>query len=169
MNRRSTALLIAIAMLLASCGPSRTIPTLPAAPASTALASAAATPATTQTPGPVATPTALLPPSAPGNFTATAKHVPCPSIEETCVQTDFAWASTSGPGTRFKIYTQSTGEGPETCLDVQSTAVMLLETAADAVTARDLQELSVGGGQVCYWITAVSAAGESQQVPVQGQ
>ena len=102
-------------------------------------------------------------PPAPTNFTATRKSgsVPCPSADDSCSQTDLAWQSTAGAGTWFKIYSTGTGEDPAaTCLSVQSQAVSKLNTKPDATNAQVFDPMAVGGGQTCWWITAVTRSEE---------
>jgi hypothetical protein len=107
--------------------------------------------------------TTHLPP-APTNFTAKQHQgvVPCPSpADASCSQTDLAWQSSADASTWFRIYATGTGEGPDTCADVQSSAEVVLETKPGAKSAQLFAELATGGGQTCLWITAVNSAGES--------
>jgi hypothetical protein len=118
-----------------------------------------------------ATPVAVGAPPAPTSFTATRKSgsVPCPSAADSCSETDLAWQSTAGAGTWFKIYSTGTGEDPAaTCLSVQSQAVSKLNTKPDATNAQVFDPMAVGGGQTCWWITAVNGSGESAQAPAAG-
>jgi hypothetical protein len=156
--RRSAAGLAALTMLFAACSTN----------------SSTLAPLIVPTATPVLTPGSAAPvvqaPSAPTAFTATRKtgSVPCPSAGAagtSCSQTDFVWQSAAASGTTFKIYNAWTGEGPSTCTDVQSEAVAILTPAAGATTAQFFAEIATGGGQACYWITALNAAGESAQVP----
>ncbi len=120
-----------------------------------------------------ATPVAAAAPPAPTNFTATRKSgsVPCPANgpDSPCSQVDFAWQASAGPGTGFRIYVAATGEGPDaTCLTAQVSATVRLETTPDARTAQTIDTMAVGGGQICYWITAVNFSAESGQVAAAG-
>jgi len=111
-------------------------------------------------------------PPAPTNFTATRKSgsVPYPSANDSCSQTDLAWSSTADPSSWFRIYWTGTGEDPNaSCLTVASTAEVRLETKPGARSVSIFDPMAVGGGQICYWITAVDSAGESAQVPAAGQ
>jgi len=112
-------------------------------------------------------------PPVPTNFTAKQQpgSVPCPSPnpDATCTQTDLAWKSNADASTWFMIYEAGTGEGPDTCGDVQGDAEVVLETNPGARSARLFAELATGGGETCLWITAVNDAGESAQVPAAGQ
>jgi hypothetical protein len=128
---------------------------------------------------PVATPTGAVasavvgPPAAPTNFTATRKSgVTCPSADangDHCFQDDSAWQASADPETGFRIYVASTGEGPDAkCLTEQPNAKVKLRPGPTERTARVLDPISVGGGQICYWITAVSSAGESAQMAAAG-
>ena len=155
MGRRSIAGLAALALLLSACGSSGSTP-----------ASLATQPAA----GP--TSAAVAAPPAPTNFTATRKSgsVPCPSADESCSQTDLAWSSTADPSASFRIYWAGTGEDPAaTCLTVASTAEVRLETKPGARSVSIFDPMAVGGGQMCYWITAVNSAGESAQAAAAGQ
>jgi hypothetical protein len=150
----SMAGLAAVALLLAACGSS---------------ASSLAPLRTPTNAG--ATSAAAAAPPAPTNFTATRKSgsVPCPSAEDSCSQTDLAWQAGADPGTGFRIYWTGTGEGPDaTCLTEQASATVKLETKPDARTAQVFDPIAIGGGQICYWITAVNSTGESAQVPAAG-
>jgi hypothetical protein len=168
-RRSSTVVLAALALVLAACGSSvSTLAPLITPPA--------ASPTIAATPTPATSPAASVgqAPPAPTSFTANLQSgsVPCPSANaagSSCSQTDLAWQSTAAAGTQFKIYLASTGEGPDTCADVQSTAVVVLQTQPDATSAQLFAEKAVGGGATCYWITAVNSAGESSQVPAAGQ
>jgi hypothetical protein len=149
--------LAAAALLFAACSSSGSSPAPGASVATSASAGA---------PSVVAGP-----PPAPTNFTATRKNgsVPCPSADGSCSQTDLAWQSTAGAGTWFKIYWSGTGEDPAaTCLTVQSEAVSKLNSMPDAKSAQVFDPMAVGGGQTCWWITAVNGAGESAQVAAAG-
>jgi hypothetical protein len=112
-------------------------------------------------------------PPVPTNFTAKQGQgsVPCPSpnADANCTQTDLAWKSNADASTWFMIYAAGTGEGPDTCADVQSQAEIVLETNPGVRSARLFAELATGGGKTCLWITAVNGAGESVQVPAAGQ
>jgi hypothetical protein len=112
-------------------------------------------------------------PPAPTNFTATRKSgsVPCPANgpDSPCSQVDFAWQASADPGTGFRIYVAATGEGPDaTCLTAQANATVRLETEPATRRAQAIDTMAVGGGQICYWITAASSSGESVQVPAAG-
>jgi len=142
----------------------------PSLAAGTVLASPAVTPTGTGTA--LASPSAAQVPPAPTNFTATRKSgsVPCPSADESCSQTDLAWQSSADPGTWFRVYWMGTGEGPDaTCQTVQAQATVRLDTELAARSVQIFDPMAVGGGQICYWITAVSSAGESAQVAAAGQ
>jgi hypothetical protein len=149
--------LAAVALLLAACSSSGgSLPPL-------------VTPAPTPAPS-----AAVAAPPAPTNFTATRKSgsVPCPSADpngDNCSQTDLAWQAGADPGTGFRIYWTGTGEGPDaTCLTEQASATVKLETKPAARTAQIFDPIAIGGGQICYWITAVNSSGESAQVPAAG-
>ena len=157
--------LAAVALLLAACSSSGgSLPPL-------------VTPVPTPAPT-VAPSAAVAAPPAPTNFTATRQSgsVPCPSADangDSCSQVDFAWQASADPGTGFRIYWTGTGtgtgEGPDaTCLTEQASATVKLDTKPAARTAQVFDPISVGGGQICYWITAVSSSGESVQVPAAG-
>jgi hypothetical protein len=111
---------------------------------------------------------------APTNFTATWPDEPgaCPDEPEDsdfmCYHTQFAWQSAAGSDTSFRIYEGWTGEGDPmpTCTDLSADEIQqLLDTGPGARTAEHYAELSVGGGQECFWLTAVNDAGESAMVP----
>lgn len=158
-SRKSMAGLAAVAMLAAACSSSGSTP-----------GSQTTQAGSTPTSGVAASAAAQVPP-APTNFTATRKtgSAPCPSSEESCSQTDFAWQASADAGTWFKIYSAGTGEGPDaTCSTVQSEAVGKLNSKPGATTAQVFDPMAVGGGQICYWITAVNGKGESAQVPAAG-
>jgi hypothetical protein len=64
------------------------------------------------------------------------------------------------------VYWTGTGEGPDaTCLTVQAQATTRLDTKPAARSVQIFDPMAVGGGQICYWITAVNSTGESTQVP----
>lgn len=110
-------------------------------------------------------------PPAPTNFTATRKSgsVPCPSSADSCSQVDFVWQASGDPGTGFRIYVAATGEGPDaTCLTAQANATVRLETEPATRSAQAFDPMAVGGGQICYWITAVNSTGGSGQVAAAG-
>jgi hypothetical protein len=110
-------------------------------------------------------------PPAPTGFTATRKSgsAPCPSADDSCSQTDFAWQASVDPGTGFKIYWAGTGEDPTaTCQTAQADATVRIDAKPSARSAQVFDPMAVGGGQMCYWITAVNGAGESVQVPAAG-
>jgi hypothetical protein len=113
-------------------------------------------------------------PAAPTGFTATRKSgsVACPSPDPnggSCSQTDFAWQASADPETGFRIYVVGTGEGGgATCVTEQPNATVALELAPNLRSARAFDPIATGGGQICYWITAVSSTGESEQVPAAG-
>ena len=162
-SRTSTAGLAAVALLFAACSSSGTTPaplaTQPGSSPTSAVASISAAASTSAA--------AQVPP-APTNFTATRKSgsVPCPSADESCSETDLAWQSSADPGTGFRIYWTGTGEGPDaTCLTVQAQATTRLDTKPAARSVQIFDPMAVGGGQICYWITAVNSTGESTQVP----
>jgi hypothetical protein len=120
-----------------------------------------------------ATSAAVAAPPAPTNFTATRKSgsVPCPANgpDGPCSQVDFAWQASADPGSGFTIYVAATGEGPDaTCPTAQANASVRLETKPAARTAQAFDPMATGGGQICYWITAVNSLGESAQVPAAG-
>jgi hypothetical protein len=121
---------------------------------------------------PAVTLAAVAAPPAPTNFTATRKSgsVPCPSANESCSQTDLAWQSTADPSAWFRIYWAGTGLDPAaTCLTVAADAKIRLETKPAARTVSVFDPMAVGGGEICWWITAVNSTGESAQVPAAGQ
>jgi hypothetical protein len=140
----------------------------------------ALTPALTPAPSSGATstlapPTGAKPPPAPTHFTVDQRpgRVACPSADASgviCNETDdFAWRSSADPTTWFRIYEAETGEGPGpiTCFDVNSAgARLVLETKPGARSAQLIAEMSVGGGEACFWLTAVSDAEESSPVAV---
>lgn len=175
--RRSAACLAALTMLIAACTSSTsTTAPAPATPAPTPVVTPAATPAAVSpTIAVSAAPSVLKAPPAPTNFTVTHQpgSVACPSPDPNgggmCEQTDLTWQSTAAPGTTFGIYVASTGEGGASCTDVQPEEIVAFTTAADATTAQFFGERATGGGETCYWITAVNTAGESAQVPAAGQ
>lgn len=73
-------------------------------------------------------------------------------------------------GNLFRIYRISIGEDPgATCAASETQASAVLETKPGITSAHLFNEVSVGGGPLCVWITAVNAAGESARVPAQGQ
>jgi len=127
----------------------------------------------TTPPNASATPVAAAAPPAPTNFTATRKSgsVPCPANgpDSPCSQVDFAWQASADPGTGFRIYVAATGEGPDaTCLTAQANATVRLETEPATRSAQAFDTIAVGGGQICYWITAVNFSAESGQVAAAG-
>jgi hypothetical protein len=153
-RRRSIAWLAAVALLAAACGSTGS--------------------SVKSSPTPTAAPAVQQPPAAPTAFTATEQeeYVLCPSPnpdEFDCSQTDLTWQSTADPGTWFRVYSWGTGEGDDTCSDVQGQAQVVLETEPGARSAQLFAELGMGGGNTCLWITAVNEAGESAQVPASGQ
>jgi hypothetical protein len=101
--------------------------------------------------------------------------VPCPSPDPSypdvpCKQTNLTWTYGSAPGTHFRIYRIWIGEDPAaTCATSETQAAVVLETEPGTTNAHLFDEVSVGGGPLCLWVTAVSAAGESQKVPAKGQ
>jgi hypothetical protein len=154
--RKSIALLCAVPLLLAGCSSSSaTLP--PFVSASGSVMEQA--------------------PAAPTDFTALVENgsVPCPSPDpnnpdSSCKQTNLAWTYGSAPATWFRIYRISIGEDPTaTCAASETQASTVLETKPGITSAHLFDEVSVGGGPLCVWITAVNAAGESQKVPAQGQ
>jgi hypothetical protein len=142
----------------------------------------ALTPAVTPAPSSGATstlasPTGPRPPPAPTHFTVDRHpgRVPCPSSDTSgaiCNETDdFAWQSTADPTTWFRVYEGWTGEGPGplTCFDSQSSgAQVVLQTKPGVRSAQLIAEMSVGGGEGCFWLTAVDDAGESAPVAAAG-
>jgi hypothetical protein len=48
---------------------------------------------------------------------------------------------------------------------VQAQATVRLDTEPAARSVQIFDPMAVGGGQICYWITAVNSTGESAQVP----
>jgi hypothetical protein len=156
-SRRSTIWLVALALVVGAC---------------TSAGSTPASQATQSGPGPTSAAPQL--PPAPTNFSASRHQgsVPCPSPSgggASRSQTDLAWQSSADPATWFKVYEASTGEGPETCSDVQSQAQVTLETKPAVRSSQLFAEMAVGGGETCLWIVAVNSAGESAQVPAAGQ
>jgi hypothetical protein len=115
--------------------------------------------------------------AAPTDFTALVENgtVPCPSPDTSypdvsCKQTNLAWTYGSAPGTWFRIYRVWIGEDPNaTCATSETQASVVLETKPGITNGHLFDEVSVGGGPLCLWITDVNAAGESQKVPAQGQ
>jgi hypothetical protein len=141
------AALVGVALLFAACGPRGSTPA----------------PLATQ---PVSSPTSAVvaAPPAPTNFTATrtSGSVPCPGADGDCTQTDLAWQSSADSGTWFRVYWAGTGEDPAaTCLTVQTQATIRLDTAPAARSAQLFDPMAVGGGETCYWITAVVGFGYS--------
>jgi hypothetical protein len=150
-SRTSIAGLAAVALLLAACGSSASSLAPLTTPANAGATSAAA-----------------AAPTAPTNFTATRESgsVPCPSAEDSCSQTDFAWQTSADPETGFRIYSTGTGEGPDaTCLTERASATVRLGAKATARSAQIFDPMAVGGGQICNWIAAVNSTGESARVP----
>jgi hypothetical protein len=162
-SRKSLAGLAAVALLFAACTTSGSSPT----PLTTSDNTAAPSAAPSVAPSVVAAAATIHLPPAPTNFTA-KQHVgvvPCPSpADASCSQTDLAWQSSADASTWFRIYATGTGEGPDTCADVQSNAEVVLETKPGAKSAQVFAELATGGGETCLWITAVNSAGESTRV-----
>ena len=159
-SQTSIAGLAAVALLVAACSSSASTPVSQATQA-----------ASTPTPGVAASAAPQLPP-APTDFTATRKSgsVPCPSSEESCSQTDLAWQSAADQGTTFRIYTTGTSEDPSaTCLTVQASAKVRLDTQPGATSAQIFDPMAVGGGQICWWIASVNDAGESAKTAAAGQ
>ena len=153
-SRTSIAGLAAVALLFAACSSSGSSPAPLATSAKTSAASAVD-----------------VAPPAPTNFTATRKSgsVPCPSSADSCSQVDFVWQASADPGTGFRIYSTGTGEGPDaTCLTEQGNATVRIETEPATRSAQAIDTMAVGGGQICYWITAVNFSGESGQVAAAG-
>jgi hypothetical protein len=156
-SRKSISVLFAVPLLLVGCGSSGSSPAPASAPASG--------PATAQAP------------AAPTAFTALVANgtVPCPSPDpnnpdSACKQTNLAWTSTSAPDTWFRVYGTSIGEDPSaTCAAAEGQTALVLETKPGATSGRLFDQVSVGAGPKCLWITAVGAGGESQKVPAQGQ
>jgi len=141
-------------------------PASPPLATGTVLVSPAVTPSATGTALASASTAARVPP-APTNFTATRKNgsVPCPSADESCSETDLAWRSSADPETWFRVYWAGTGEDPAaTCQTVQAQATTRLDTEPAARTVQVFDPMALGGGQICYWITAVNSTGESAQV-----
>jgi len=111
-------------------------------------------------------------PSAPTDFVALVENgsVPCPSpdpsqSDASCKQTNLSWTYTSAPDTSFRIYAVSIGEDPTaTCEASSAQASPVLDTKPAITSAHLFNEVSVGGGAQCLWITAVNAAGESPRV-----
>ena len=155
-SRTSLAGLAAVILLFAACSASEITPVPLSTSANSAAVSAAIVPSA-----------AVDAPPAPTDFTAKQRQgtVPCPSpADASCSQTDLAWKSSADASTKFRVYATGTGEGPDTCADVQSSAQVVLETKPGARSAQLFAELAVGGGEACYWITAFNSAGESAQV-----
>ena len=154
--RRSLSGLAAAILVVAACTASEITPV----PFATSGNSASSNPA------PTGAASSERPP-APTNFTVKQRQgtVPCPSpADASCSQTDLAWQSNAGASTWFRIYEAGTGEGPDTCADVQSQAQVVLETKPGVKNAQLFAELATGGGETCLWITAVNGAGESTRV-----
>ena len=158
-SRTSLAGLAIVALLLSACSSGGNSP----APLATSTSAGA-------------TATVLAAPPVPASFTVTRKSgsVPCPSSDpnsgDSCSQTDFAWQANSDPGTGFRIYSAGTGEDPNaTCQTAQAGATVKLEPKPAARTAQVFDPMAVGGGEICYWITAVNSSGESAQVPAADQ
>ena len=161
-SRTSLAGLAAVVLLFAACSASEITPVPFSTSTNPAAASAAVVPSAAVAPS-----AAVGAPAAPTNFTAKQGQgtVPCPSpADASCSQTDLAWQSSADASTKFRVYETGTGEGSDTCADVQSTAEVVLETKPGARSAQLFAELAVGGGESCYWITAFNSAGESARV-----
>ena len=171
-SRRSIGILLAVPLLLASCssaGPSS------AGPSSAGSSPSASTPAKSTA---LASGSSMAQaPSAPTDFIALIENgsVPCPSpdpsqSDASCKQTNLSWTYTSAPDTSFRIYAVSIGEDPTaTCEASSAQASAVLDTKPAITSAHLFNEVSVGGGAQCLWITAVNAAGESPRVAPQGQ
>jgi hypothetical protein len=79
------------------------------------------------------------------------------------------WQASGDPATGFRIYVAATGEGPDaTCLTVQTSATVRLGVKPAARSAQAFDPMAVGGGQICYWITAVNFSAESGRVAAAG-
>ena len=162
-SRTSLAGLAAVALLFVACSSSGSspVPVAPSAPSVKTSAPSAAVSAV------------VAAPSAPTDFTATRKTgVTCPSPDpdgDHCYQDDFAWKASANPGTGFRVYEASFGFDPNgTCAGAQADAQVILDAKPAARSAQLFVPMAVGGGQPCYWITAVNSAGESEQVPAAG-
>ena len=169
--------LAAVALMLAACSSSTSsLPPL-VTPAPTVAPSAAVAVLSASVAAPSASvaapPTSVAAPPAPTNFTATRKSgsVPCPANgpDSPCSQVDFAWQASTDPGSGFTIYVAATGEGPDaTCLTAQANATVRLGVKPASRSAQAFDPMVVGGGQICYWITAVNFSAESGQVAAAG-
>lgn len=58
--------------------------------------------------------------------------------------------------------------GRSSCLTVAADATMRLETTPGARNISIFDPMAVGGGETCWWISAVSGAGESARVAAAG-
>ena len=80
-----------------------------------------------------------------------------------------AGQASTDPGSGFTIYVAATGEGPDaTCLTAQANATVRLGIKPASRSAQAFDPMVVGGGQICYWITAVNFSAESGQVAAAG-
>ncbi len=141
------------------------------------LASACSSSSSTQAPGPTSGPTpapttATVPPP-PTSFTATMANgsMPCPSASsDSCKRTDLTWQYGSANVTGFRIYVASiAGLDPNAkCADAVQNAGLAIAVGSSARTASYYWPISTGVAY-CYWITAVSDAGESAKVAVNHQ
>jgi len=113
------------------------------------------------------------PPAAPTSFTATIANgsMPCPSASsDSCKRTDLTWQDGSANVTGFRIYVASiAGLDPNAkCADAVQDAGLAIAVGSSARTAGYYWPISTGVAY-CYWITAVSDAGESAKVAAAGQ
>jgi hypothetical protein len=141
------------------------------------LASACNSSSSTQAPaptsGPTPAPTTATVPPPPTSFTATVANgsMPCPSASsDSCKRTDLTWQYGSANVTGFRIYVASiAGLDPNAnCTGAVQDAGLAIAVGSSARTASYYWPISTGVAY-CYWITAVSDAGESAKVPAAGQ
>jgi hypothetical protein len=108
---------------------------------------------------------AVAPPT-PFNFVADLidSDVACPGGEEApCWQWNFTWDSTADSATWFRIYRAGVPVDG-VCADVAADAEPVLETDEGARSEMLVESIPLGMNDPCYWITAVSDAGESDMV-----
>jgi hypothetical protein len=141
------------------------------------LASACTSSSSTQAPAPTSGPTpaattATMPPP-PTSFTESIANgsMPCPSASsDSCKRTDLTWQYTSANVTGFRIYVATiAGLDPNAnCADTVQSAGLAIAVGSSARSAGYYWPISTGVAY-CYWIAAVSDAGESAKVAAAGQ
>jgi len=125
------------------------------------------------TSGPTLAPTAATVPPPPTSFAATMADgsMPCPSASsDSCKRTDLTWQYASANVTGFQIYVAAIAflDPNAKCADAIQDAGLAIAVRSSARTASYYWPTSTGVGY-CYWITAVSDAGESAKVAVNNQ